>query len=193
MTNSDLMHDGHKRCEWVEVGNEAYYRYHDEEWGQPLHDDHQLFELMCMEMYQAGLSWQLVINKREAFHRAFHDYDIEKVAAMTEADLEPLMANASIIRNRLKLKATISNAQALVAVQQEYGSFANFFWSFVDNQPVDHRITVMSEIAAKDDLSERVAKAFKKKGFKFLGPTSMYSYLQGAGLINDHELSCEWH
>ncbi|QBO35507.1 DNA-3-methyladenine glycosylase I [Periweissella cryptocerci] len=185
--------DNRKRCEWVEVGNEAYYRYHDEEWGQPLYDDHELFELLCMETYQAGLSWQLVINKRDAFHRAFHDYEVTKVAAMTSDDVELLMDDASIIRNRMKLQATITNAQAFLAIQQEYGSFAKFFWSFVADNPIDHKITVMGDIPTKNDLSESVAKAFKKKGFKFLGPVSMYSYLQGAGLINDHELSCEWH
>ncbi|HEU3335383.1 DNA-3-methyladenine glycosylase I [Streptococcus pneumoniae] len=147
-----------KRCSWVKMTNPLYIAYHDEEWGQPLHDDQALFELLCMETYQAGLSWETVLNKRQAFREAFHSYQIHSVAEMTDTELEAMLENPAIIRNRAKIFATRANAQA----------------------------------PAKTPLSEKLAKDLKKRGFKFTGPAAVLSFLQAAGLVDDHENDCEW-
>ena len=181
-----------KRCGWVKMTNPLYVAYHDEEWGQPLHDDQELFELLCLETYQAGLSWETVLNKRQAFRAAFHGYDAVKIAAMTDADLEALMDNPAIIRNRRKLYATRANAQAFLQIQQTYGSFNDYIWSFVDHEPIRNAIADYREAPAKTALSEKVSKELKKQGFQFVGPVCVYSFMEAAGLINDHENDCEW-
>ncbi|KXT88043.1 DNA-3-methyladenine glycosylase I [Streptococcus oralis] len=180
------------RCGWVKMTNPLYIAYHDEEWGQPLHDDQKLFELLCMETYQAGLSWETVLNKRQAFREAFHQYDLQRVAEMTNEELETLLENPAIIRNRAKLFATRANAHAFLQVQETYGSFDTYLWSFVEGKTIVHDVPDYQEVAAKTALSELVAKDLKKQGFKFTGPVAVLSFLQAAGLVDDHENDCEW-
>ncbi|MGT2683352.1 DNA-3-methyladenine glycosylase I [Streptococcus porci] len=180
------------RCAWVKMTNPLYIAYHDEEWGKPLHDEHDLFELLCMETYQAGLSWETVLNKRSAFRQAFHDYDVEKVAQMTDSELDSLLDTPDIIRNKAKLYATRANALAFLEVQKEFGTFDKYIWSWVDFTPIVNQVDNYQNAPAKTELSEIISKDLKKRGFKFVGPVCAYSYLQAAGLVNDHEDSCEW-
>ncbi|KXT78732.1 DNA-3-methyladenine glycosylase I [Streptococcus sp. DD13] len=181
-----------KRCAWVKLANPLYVAYHDQEWGQALHEDQKLFELLCMETYQAGLSWETVLNKRQAFREAFHSYQLHRVAEMTDAELEVLLKNPAIIRNRAKLFATRSNAQAFLQVQATYGSFARYLWSFVDGKTIVHDVPDYHHVPSKTELSERLAKDLKKLGFKFTGPVAVLSFIQSAGLVDDHENDCEW-
>ena len=181
-----------KRCGWVKMTNPLYVAYHDEEWGRPLHDDQALFELLCMETYQAGLSWETVLNKRQAFRQAFHGYKIQAVADMTDEELEVLMNNPAIIRNRAKIFATRTNAQAFLQVQKECGSFDAYLWSFVDGKTIVNDVPDYSQAPAKTPLSEILSKDLKKRGFKFTGPVAVLSFLQAAGLVDDHENDCEW-
>ncbi|KRN93667.1 3-methyladenine DNA glycosylase [Furfurilactobacillus siliginis] len=165
-------------------------QYHDHEWGKPLYDDYRLFELMCMEMYQAGLSWRTVLNKRAAFNEDFYNYDLHKVADMSEADWQPLMQDARIIRNRAKLAATVNNAKAFLKVQADYGSFAEYWWGFVNNQPIINDVPNDAAVPAKTGLSEMIAKDLKKRGFKFMGPVAVYAFMQASGLVDDHLNQC---
>ena len=181
-----------KRCAWVKMNNPLYVAYHDEEWGQPLHDDRALFELLCMETYQAGLSWETVLNKRQTFRQAFYDYQVQRVAEMTDSELDALMDNAAIIRNRAKIFATRANAQAFLQVQAEFGTFDAYLWSFVDGQTIVNDVPDYSQAPAKTALSEKLSKDLKKRGFKFTGPVAVLSFLQAAGLVDDHENDCEW-
>ncbi|EKZ0830061.1 DNA-3-methyladenine glycosylase I [Streptococcus oralis] len=181
-----------KRCSWVKMNNPLYVAYHDEEWGQALHDDRALFELLCLETYQAGLSWETVLNKRQAFREAFHDYQIQVVAEMTDAELEALLDNPAIIRNRAKIFATRANAQAFLQVQKTYGSFDAYLWSFVNGQTIINDVPDYHLAPAKTALSEKLSQDLKKRGFKFTGPVAILSFLQAAGLIDDHENDCEW-
>ena len=181
-----------KRCGWVKMNNPLYVAYHDEEWGRPLHDDQALFELLCMETYQAGLSWETVLNKRQAFRKAFHFYDAQKISQMTDTELEALLDNPAIIRNRAKIFATRANAQAFLQVQAEFGSFDAYIWSFVDGENIVNDVPNYRQAPAKTVLSERISKDLKKHGFKFTGPVAVLSFLQAAGLVDDHENDCEW-
>ena len=181
-----------KRCSWVKMTNPLYIAYHDQEWGQALHDDRALFELLCMETYQAGLSWETVLNKRQAFREVFHNYQSQRVAEMTDAELEALLENPAIIRNRAKLFATRANAQAFLQVQKTYGSFDAYLWSFVDGQTIINDVLDYHLAPAKTSLSEKLSQDLKKQGFKFTGPVAVLAFLQAAGLIDDHENDCEW-
>ena len=181
-----------KRCGWVKMNNPLYVAYHDEEWGQPLHDDRALFELLCLETYQSGLSWETVLNKRQGFREAFHGYQIQAVAEMTDGELEALLENPAIIRNRAKIFATRVNAQAFLQVQKTYGSFDAYLWSFVEGKTIVNDFTDYHLAPAKTALSEKLAKDLKKRGFKFTGPVAVLSFLQAAGLVDDHENDCEW-
>ena len=181
-----------KRCSWVKMTNPLYISYHDQEWGQPLHDDRALFELLCMETYQAGLSWETVLNKRQAFREVFYNYQVQRVAEMTDGELEALLDNPTIIRNRAKLFATRANAQAFLQVQKTYGSFDAYLWSFVDGQTIINDVPDYHLAPAKTALSEKLSQDLKKKGFKFTGPVAVLAFLQAAGLIDDHENDCEW-
>lgn len=181
-----------KRCSWVKAENPLYLAYHDKEWGKPLHDEQALFELLCMETYQAGLSWETVLNKRQAFRDVFYDYDIIKVSQMTDQELDKLLTNPAIIRHRLKLYATRSNAQAFRRIQEQYGSFDHYLWSFVDDKTRVHDVSDYRQLSPKTSLSEEVSKALKKVGFKFVGPIAVQSFLQAAGLVNDHENDCSF-
>lgn len=181
-----------KRCTWVKLTNPIYIAYHDQEWGKPLHNEHDLFELLCMETYQAGLSWETILNKRQAFREAFHGYDLNKVATMSDAELDEILQNPNVIRNRLKIYATRANAQAFLQVQKDFGSFDHYLWSWVNFTPLDNSVKDYRQAPAKTDLSEKLSKDMKKRGFKFTGPVCVYSYLQAAELVNDHENSCHW-
>ncbi|MCB0278096.1 MAG: DNA-3-methyladenine glycosylase I [Calditrichaeota bacterium] len=177
------------RCGWC-GDDPLYVSYHDNEWGVPLKDDQALFEFLILEGMQAGLSWITILRKRENFRKAFAQFDPLKVAAFTENDYNRLMQDAGIIRNQLKIRAAINNAQRFLETQKEYGSFANYIWSFVDHQPVINKWKAMKEIPAKTDLSDRISKDMIKRGYKFVGSTIIYSHMQATGMVNDHTTEC---
>lgn len=182
-----------KRCNWVKENNLLYVAYHDQEWGRPLHDDQRLFELLCLETYQAGLSWETILNKRAAFRQAFHSYDVHQVAVMTDAELGGILQNPAVVRNRRKIYATRANAQAFLKIQAEFGSFDHYLWSFVDFTPIDNPVKDYRLAPSKTSLSEEVAKDMKRRGFEFVGPVCVYSFMQAAGLVNDHEETCDFN
>lgn len=165
-------------------------RYHDEEWGVPLHDDRALFELLTLEGAQAGLSWEVVLKRRDGYRRAFDGFEIARVAAYGAEEVERLLADPGIVRNRAKVAATIGNAKAVLAVQAEFGTFDAFVWSFVDGKPVVNAPQDSAGIPAKTAVSEAMSKALTKRGFRFVGPTIMYAFMQAAGLVNDHLTGC---
>lgn len=182
-----------KRCSWVKENNPLYIAYHDQEWGRPLHDERALFELLCLETYQAGLSWETILNKRAVFRQAFHGYDVHQVAVMTDAELEGILQNPAVVRNRRKIYATRANAQAFLKIQAEFGSFDHYLWSFVDFTPIDNPVKDYKQMPSKTPLSEKLAKDMKRRGFEFVGPVCVYSFLQAAGLVNDHEETCDFN
>ena len=165
-------------------------RYHDDEWGVPQHDDTRLFELLTLEGAQAGLSWETILKRREGYRRAFEGFDIARIAAYGPADAERLLADAGIIRNRAKVAATIGNAQAALDVQREHGSLNAYLWGFVDGKPVVNHFDSMSDLPAKTEASEAMSKALQKRGFRFVGPTIMYAFMQASGMVNDHTREC---
>jgi len=165
-------------------------KYHDEEWGVPLHDDQKLFEFFVLEGFQAGLSWQIVLNKRENFRKAFDNFNIETVAAYDEKKLAKLILDKSIIRNKLKIAATVNNAQHFIEIKKEFGSFDKYIWEFVDNKPIINSFTSMKELPAKTELSDKISADLKKRGFKFIGSTIIYSHMQATGMVNDHITNC---
>jgi DNA-3-methyladenine glycosylase I len=164
--------------------------YHDTEWGVPVHDDEKLFEFMVLDAMQAGLSWRIVLQKRENFEQALEGFDISKIAKYGDRDLERLVTNAGIIRNRQKLAATITNARSAITVQQEFGSLDTYLWQFVDGRPTLNAWTETSQVPAKSPVAEVMSKDLKKRGFKFVGPTICYAFMQAAGLVNDHLTTC---
>lgn len=180
--------DGRKRCSWATT--ELYQEYHDREWGRSVRDDRKLFEMLILEGMQAGLSWLTILNKRMAFREAFDQFDYQKIARYGEAEIEELMQNAGIVRNRLKIKSAITNAQQFMKVQEEYGSFDAFIWSYVDYKPIHHHFGTEAEIPAATPLSDQISKDLKKRGFKFVGSTIIYAYMQAIGMVNDHVKSC---
>lgn len=184
-----------KRCQWVAKyqDTDIMVSYHDQEWGHPLRDDDRLlFELLTLEIFQAGLSWEISLKKRPGLKLAFYDFDIENVSHMTESDAQKLKENPNIIRNSLKIAATISNANAIKNVKDDFGSFSNYMWHFTDNQVIDHQVVAYQDVVSQNELSQIISKDMKKRGFKFTGPVTIYSYLQGMGVINDHEMTCDW-
>ncbi len=180
--------DDLKRCSWATT--DLYKEYHDKEWGKPLHDDRKLFEMLILEGMQAGLSWQTILNKRTAFREAFDQFDYKKIALYDEAKIDTLMQNAKIVRNRLKLKSAIINAQQFIKIQEEYGSFDTFIWSYVNNKPIHNHFQSESELPATTSLSDKISKDLKKRGFKFVGSTIIYAYMQAIGIVNDHVKGC---
>ena len=176
--------DGKARCRWANPKNERYIKYHDEEWGVPTHDDKKLFEMLILECFQAGLSWECVLNKRDAFREAFDDFDLEKICSYDESKLESLKSNPEIIRNRLKIRAAVINAQVFRAIQLEFGSFAEYLWDWTDGK------TIYEKELTSSPLSDSISKDLKKRGMKFVGTTIIYSYLQAVGIINSHEDGC---
>lgn len=190
MTNCELIMDN--RCEWAQK-NEIMARYHDDEWGKPLHDDQKLFEFLILEGMQAGLSWLTILRKREAFRLAYEDFNVRKVALFDEQKVEELMQNPGIIRNRMKIEASINNAKRFLEVVEEFGSFDSYIWKFVDNQPIVNKWKKLSELPAKTELSDQISDDLRRRGFKFVGSTIVYSHLQATGMVNDHQVHCFCH
>ncbi len=181
-----------KRCDWS-VGDPLYERYHDEEWGHEVTDDRVMFEFLTLESAQAGLSWITILRRRENYRKAFAGFDPEKVAEFTEADVERLLGDAGIIRNRAKIRAAISNAKLYLEIQREFGSFCNYLKTFLpDGKPVDNRRKDLSEVPASTPLSDAISKDMKKRGFKFFGTTICYAHLQAVGYVNDHLADCDF-
>lgn len=181
-----------KRCEWP-GSDELMLSYHDEEWGVPVHDDLKWFEFLVLDAFQAGLSWRTVLHKREAFRNVFKNFDPEKVARMSEAELENARNNPAIIRNRLKIQATVKNAKAFLKMQESHGSFDAYIWDFTDGKTIQNQWKSMDEIPASTTLSDQISKSLKSEGFTFVGSTICYSILQAAGIVNDHIVSCFRH
>lgn len=182
--------DGLVRCAWVPPGDELYRRYHDEEWGTPQRDPQALFELLVLETFQAGLSWRLILGRREEFRRAFAGFAAERMARWTDADLERLATDPGIIRNRLKISAARSNARAFLAVQEQHGSFADWLWAFTAGTPVVGQHDLPGDVPARTELSDLVSRELRKAGFRFIGSVTVYAYLQAAGLVQDHLRDC---
>lgn len=178
-----------KRCSWCEK-DDLYRNYHDQEWGKPVFDDQKLFEFLILETFQAGISWHLILKKRENFKKAFLDFDYHQIAHFGDYEVQELMKDIGIIRNTLKIKSAINNAKAFIKIQEEFGSFANFIWSYVDGKPIDNQFKSLSEIPAFTPLAEKISKDLKKRGFKFIGPTTMYAHMQATGMVNDHIIDC---
>jgi len=178
-----------KRCKWADF-NDAMRKYHDEEWGTPVHDDQILFEFLVLEGAQAGLSWNTILNKRENFRKAFDDFDYEKIAKYNFEKIEKLLNNPGIIRNKLKINSVISNAIAFLEIQEEFGTFDKYIWDFVDHIPLDNKFKTLEDLPAKTKTSELISKDLKKRGFKFVGPTIIYSFMQAVGIVNDHTSDC---
>jgi DNA-3-methyladenine glycosylase I len=179
-----------KRCEWAPVDSPLYLAYHDEEWGVPVHDDGRLYEMLVLEGAQAGLSWSTILNKREGYRRAFSGFDPGKVARFDSRRVEGLLTDPSIVRNRLKVMSAISNAQAVLRVQEEDGSLDSYLWSFVGGTPKVNRFRALGDIPAETDESKAMSKDLKRRGFRFVGPTVCYAFMQACGLVNDHVVSC---
>lgn len=177
------------RCGWC-VGDPLYEKYHDTEWGVPLYDDEGIFEFLILETFQAGLSWITILKKRENFREAFDNFDYKKIAGYSEEKIEELLQNPGIIRNKLKVRATVSNAQAFMKVQEEFGSFSKYIWGFVDGKPVRNKVENYKLAPPTTSVSDTLSKDLKKRGFKFVGSTVMYAHMQATGMVNDHEVTC---
>ena len=178
------------RCAWVPEGDPDYVAYHDEEWGAPSRDDRHLFELLVLEGAQAGLSWSTILRKREGYKRAFAEFDAEKVARFGARDVNRLLGDASIVRNRAKIASAVENARRVLEVREELGSLAEYLWSFVGGKPLVGRWRTVSEIPAETEESRAMSKDLKRRGFRFVGPTVCYAFMQAAGLVNDHTVDC---
>ena len=182
-----------RRCDWVGGGNDLYVDYHDQEWGVPVHHDGTHFEFLILEGAQAGLSWATVLNKREAYRQSFAGFDPVRVAGFGEKEIQALLKNRGIIRNRLKIRAAVNNAKRFLVVQEEFGSFDSYIWRFVGGQPIQNRRATMKEVPATSPESDALSKDLKERGFKFVGSTIIYAHMQAAGLVNDHLVSCFRH
>ena len=180
------------RCPWGGIEAQIYAHYHDTEWGVPHADDRRMFEKLVLEGFQSGLSWLTILKKRPAFRKAFHDFDAEAVARYTDADKARLMADAGIVRNRLKVEATIDNARAYLRLR-ERTTLAAFLWRFLDGKPLVHERRTMKEVPPQTELSQSISKALKKEGFRFVGPTTVYAFMQSSGFVNDHMVDCHRH
>ena len=178
------------RCFWVNLKNTDMINYHDNEWGKPVHDDCIHFEFILLEGAQAGLSWETVLKKRAEYKRVFANFDPQKVARFTQAKIEKILQNPGIIRNRLKVESSVSNAKAFLKIQKEFGSFNDYIWQFVNYQPIVNKIKRKEDIPAKTPLSDKISKDLKKRGFRFVGSTIIYAYMQAVGIVNDHMHRC---
>ncbi|TVM34121.1 DNA-3-methyladenine glycosylase I [Oceanidesulfovibrio marinus] len=179
-----------KRCDWAANASPLDIQYHDEQWGVPVHDDTLLFEMLVLEGAQAGLSWSTILKKRDGYREAFANFDAATVAQYSDAQIEALLQNPDIVRNRLKVTAAVTNARCFLDVQKEFGSFDAYIWSFVDGHPVNNAWETMADIPAQTPASEAMSKALKKRGFRFVGPTICYAFMQATGMVNDHVVSC---
>ena len=177
------------RCGWC-LSSDLYKKYHDNEWGKPIYDDKSIFEFLILETFQAGLSWITILNKRENFRAAFDNFDYQKIVNYNTSKEEELLGNAGIIRNKLKIKATITNAIAFMKIQEEFGSFSQYIWNFVDGKPIVNHWKSLSEVPATTSVSDALSKDLKKRGFKFVGSTVIYAHMQATGMVNDHILDC---
>ncbi len=180
------------RCAWAGT-DPLMIAYHDQEWGVPLHDDQKLFEFLVLDGAQAGLSWSTILKKRDNYRRCFHQFEIEKVAQMTEADQARLLQDPGIVRNRRKIASAIANARVMLQIQQEFGSLDHYFWSYVNHEPIINQFASLEELPAQTELSQRLSKDLKKRGCSFVGPTIMYAFMQAAGMVNDHTTDCYLH
>lgn len=178
------------RCKWVNLNNKIYVDYHDKEWGKAIYDDKKLFELLILEMFQAGLSWECILNKRESFKKAFDNFDYIKISKYNDEKINELLLNKEIIRNKLKIKAAINNAKIFIEIQKEYKTFSNYIWSFTDNKIIKNKD---DNLKVSSYLSDKVSNDLKNRGMKFVGTVIIYSYLQAIGVIDDHELSCSFY
>lgn len=178
-----------KRCEWCGE-DPLYVEYHDTEWGVPVRDEHKMFEFLILETFQAGLSWITILRKRENFRAAFDQFDYNKVSKYSEKKIQELLGNVGIIRNQGKIRAAVTNAQAFIKVQQEFGSFCDYIWNFTENQTINNKIKSIKELPPSTALAETISKDLKKRGFKFVGPTVVYAHMQATGMVNDHIDSC---
>ncbi|ROH99592.1 DNA-3-methyladenine glycosylase I [Chryseobacterium daecheongense] len=177
------------RCGWCEK-DDLYRKYHDEEWGKPVYDDDTIFEFLILESFQAGLSWYTILSKRENFRKAFDHFNYKKIAKYSDQKVEELMQDSGIIRNRLKILATITNAQQFQEIQKEFGSFSEYIWRFVDGKPIDNKPKTLKDVPATTEISDAIAKDLKKRGFKFMGSTVVYAHMQATGMVNDHVENC---
>lgn len=192
MTNKQkprLLEDGKNRCGWCNK-SELYQRYHDEEWGRPLHDEDKHFEFLLLETMQAGLSWYTILQRRENYRQAFAGFVAQKVATFDDSDVLRLMNDAGIIRNQLKIRAAIVNAEKFLLIQREFGSFDNYIWGFTNHKIINNQWQSLNQVPATTDLSDLVAKDLKNRGFKFVGSTTIYAHLQAIGVVNDHLVDC---
>lgn len=178
------------RCKWASGGNALYVAYHDNEWGVPLHDDCRLFEFLVLEGAQAGLSWSTILNKREGYRKAFAGFDPQRVARFTPARIEKLLLDPGIVRNRLKVESAVTNAQAFLAVQKEFGSFDAYIWQFTGGKPIQNAWKSMKQVPASTRESDAMSKDLKQRGFRFVGSTIMYAHMQATGMVNDHTTDC---
>ncbi len=181
-----------QRCPWS-TGSELYQHYHDFEWGRPVRDEQKMFEFLTLETFQAGLSWITILKKRENFREAFHQFNIKKIAAMNEQDIDTLMNNMGIIRNQKKIEAAIHNAQILLRIHQKGTTLVDTLWAYMDNMPLDNQRKHLGEVPALTPLATQISKDLKAIGFKFLGPTTIYAHMQACGMVNDHLVSCPFH
>ena len=177
------------RCEWP-GNNELSINYHDKEWGVPLHDDNSLFEYLILDTFQAGLSWQTILNKRKNFQKAFHNFNAKKISKYSEKDKSRLLNDSGIIRNKLKINASIINAQKFLEVQKEFGSFDKYIWQFTNYKTIHNKFRTLSNLPSKTEESEKMSEDLKKRGFKFCGPTICYAFMQATGMVNDHTINC---
>jgi len=177
------------RCNWVS-NDELYIKYHDEEWGKPVYDDKVLFEFLVLESFQAGLSWITILKKRENFRKAFDNFNDKKIVKYNDAKIEELMQNEGIIRHRGKIEATINNAKIFQEIQKEFGSFSDYLWKYLNGKPIDNNLKNIKDAVAKTEISDALAKDLKKRGFKFMGSTTVYAFMQAVGMVNDHITSC---
>lgn len=178
------------RCGWVKLSDPIYVAYHDEEWGKPLHNDRDLFELFCLETQSAGLSWLTILKKREGYREAFEGFDLSKVALYTEADIDRIVQSGKVIKSRPKIEAIIANAKGFLEIQQEFGSLDNYFWEKVDGSPIVNDVSDYKKAACTSEISDTMTKDLKKRGFKFIGSTTLYAFMQACGMVNDHENGC---
>lgn len=178
------------RCAWANPKNPLYIDYHDHEWGVPTTDDRDLFEMLVLEGCQAGLSWETILNKREGYRKAFHNFDVHKVANLSDADLKKLQDNPDIVRNKLKIKMARTNARVFIDIQKEFGSFRDYIWAYVSHTPIQNHWKSMSDVPATTAISDAISKDLKKRGMTFVGSTIIYAYMQSCGLVNDHITSC---
>ena len=179
-----------KRCAWCKGSFDAYVAYHDDEWGVPVHDDQTLFEFLILEGAQAGLSWATILKRRDGYRKAFSNFDVQQIAQYDETKVQELLLDEGIIRNKLKVRGAINNAARFIEVQQEFGTFDKYIWSFVNNHPIINHWKTMTEVPATTPESDALSKDLKKRGFKFVGSTIMYAYMQACGLVNDHTIDC---